>query len=127
MSRGRCRAQQLGLGLKGGRAGAGADARILRSPPLSLPHLGRRKKLRFHPRQLYLSVKQGELQKVILMLCECFAHSFKQTLLEHPSCVRHRARGRGSEAVTYIILALTDTDTDNPWWWRLWWQGMPRL
>lgn len=32
--------------------------------------LGRRKKLRFHPRQLYLSVKQGELQKVVLMLCE---------------------------------------------------------
>uniref|UniRef100_F7BXJ6 [histone H3]-lysine(9) N-methyltransferase n=1 Tax=Monodelphis domestica TaxID=13616 RepID=F7BXJ6_MONDO len=31
----------------------------------------RRKKLRFHPRQLYLSVKQGELQKVVLMLCEC--------------------------------------------------------
>ncbi|XP_007445521.1 histone-lysine N-methyltransferase EHMT2-like, partial [Python bivittatus] len=28
----------------------------------------RRKKLRFHPRQLYLSVKQGELQKVVLML-----------------------------------------------------------
>lgn len=38
----------------------------------SLPHHGRRKKLRFHPRQLYLSVKQGELQKVILMLCEYF-------------------------------------------------------
>lgn len=36
---------------------------------LSTP-LGRRKKLRFHPRQLYLSVKQGELQKVVLMLCE---------------------------------------------------------
>lgn len=38
---------------------------------------GRRKKLRFHPRQLYLSVKQGELQKVILMLCEyttCSSH-----------------------------------------------------
>lgn len=32
---------------------------------------GRRKKLRFHPRQLYLSVKQGELQKVVLMLREC--------------------------------------------------------
>ncbi|XP_027563735.1 histone-lysine N-methyltransferase EHMT2-like, partial [Neopelma chrysocephalum] len=28
----------------------------------------RRKKLRFHPRQLYVSVKQGELGKVILML-----------------------------------------------------------
>jgi hypothetical protein len=41
---------------------------ILPSTPSSP---GRRKKLRFHPRQLYLSVKQGELQKVILMLCKC--------------------------------------------------------
>lgn len=38
------------------------------SSPAPTPR--RRKKLRFHPRQLYLSVKQGELQKVILMLCK---------------------------------------------------------
>lgn len=42
----------------------------LNSPPSPPPPPGRRKKLRFHPRQLYLSVKQGELQKVILMLRE---------------------------------------------------------
>lgn len=45
------------------------------------PHPGRRKKLRFHPRQLYLSVKQGELQKVILMLCECPPCSFSRPYL----------------------------------------------
>lgn len=28
----------------------------------------RPKKLRFHPKQLYISAKQGELQKVLLML-----------------------------------------------------------
>lgn len=30
--------------------------------------LFRPKKLRFHPKQLYISAKQGELQKVLLML-----------------------------------------------------------
>lgn len=29
------------------------------------------KKLRFHPKQLYFSARQGELQKVLLMLGEC--------------------------------------------------------
>lgn len=54
-----------GLGW-GWRAGPGGEAAAgVREPPF-----GRRKKLRFHPRQLYLSVKQGELQKVVLMLCE---------------------------------------------------------
>lgn len=30
--------------------------------------LFRPKKLRFHPKQLYISAKQGELQKVLMML-----------------------------------------------------------
>jgi len=30
----------------------------------------RRKKLRFHPRQLYPAAKQGEVQRVLLMLSE---------------------------------------------------------
>lgn len=39
----------------------------------------RPKKLRFHPKQLYFSARQGELQKVLLMLGKCLpatrAHS----------------------------------------------------
>lgn len=42
---------------------AGADS------VLCSPH--RPKKLRFHPKQLYFSARQGELQKVLLMLGEC--------------------------------------------------------
>lgn len=38
---------------------------------LCSPH--RPKKLRFHPKQLYFSARQGELQKVLLMLGECLA------------------------------------------------------
>lgn len=38
-------------------------------PLLNSPHVSPRpKKLRFHPKQLYLSAKQGELKKVLLML-----------------------------------------------------------
>lgn len=48
-----------------------------------LPLPGRRKKLRFHPRQLYLSVKQGELQKVILMLCEYSPFTPPAHLIDH--------------------------------------------
>ncbi|XP_034783671.2 histone-lysine N-methyltransferase EHMT1 isoform X2 [Acipenser ruthenus] len=35
------------------------------------------KKLRFHPKQLYISAKQGELQKVLLMLVEGIDPNFK--------------------------------------------------
>lgn len=91
--RGCSRAGRLGLGLEGGSAGAEGDAPS--EEPTPLPHRGRRKKLRFHPRQLYLSVKQGELQKVILMLCEYSAHSFvPRTLLEQQSPTRRWVQGR---------------------------------
>lgn len=68
----------MNAGLFSGRAaGAGAGRWVTGTKsdapsedPTPVPHCGRRKKLRFHPRQLYLSVKQGELQKVILMLRE---------------------------------------------------------
>lgn len=36
----------------------------------ALCFLHRPKKLRFHPKQLYFSARQGELQKVLLMLGE---------------------------------------------------------
>lgn len=36
---------------------------------------GRKKKLRFHPRQLYPAAKQGETQRVLLMLSQYGYHS----------------------------------------------------
>lgn len=39
---------------------------LRRSQPSRSLH--RPKKLRFHPKQLYFSARQGELQKVLLML-----------------------------------------------------------
>lgn len=59
-------------------------------PTLPPSCCGRRKKLRFHPRQLYLSVKQGELQKVILMLCE-----YSACLFYKPSLIEQQALGWG--------------------------------
>lgn len=91
--RARTWAGRPGLGLKDGSAGVEVDAPS--EEPTPLPGHGRRKKLRFHPRQLYLSVKQGELQKVILMLCEYSTYSFAlQTSIEHWLCTRHWAQGQ---------------------------------
>lgn len=39
----------------------------------------RKKKLRFHPRQLYPAAKQGEVQRVLLMLSEWQAHLSSRT------------------------------------------------
>lgn len=96
--RGCSQAGQPGLGLEGRSAGAELDAPS--KEPTPLPHHGRRKKLRFHPRQLYLSVKQGELQKVVLMLCEYSARSFVlHTLLEQQLHTRRwvESQERGGE------------------------------
>lgn len=50
------------LGEPAARAGGGHGCPVLPCRP---------KKLRFHPKQLYFSARQGELQKVLLMLGEC--------------------------------------------------------
>lgn len=63
-------------GAGAGRWVTGTEGDAPSEDPTPFPHRGRRKKLRFHPRQLYLSVKQGELQKVILMLREYSALAF---------------------------------------------------
>lgn len=113
--RGCSRAGRPGLGLKGGSAGFEVDAPS--EEPTPLPRHDRRKKLRFHPRQLYLSVKQGELQKVILMLCEYSTYSFVlQTLSEHWLCTRHWAQGQersngGHCPCPEILSVVGETDT----------------
>lgn len=53
---------QVGVCVRVHVCGGGA---VLAADPCSLR---RPKKLRFHPKQLYFSARQGELQKVLLML-----------------------------------------------------------
>ncbi|XP_064262456.1 LOW QUALITY PROTEIN: histone-lysine N-methyltransferase EHMT2-like, partial [Passer domesticus] len=55
----------------------------------------RRKKLRFHPRQLYLSVKQGELGRVILMLLDNLDPNFQSDAQSKRSAL-HAARAEGA-------------------------------
>nr|DBA20512.1 TPA: hypothetical protein GDO54_017284 [Pyxicephalus adspersus] len=63
----------------------------------------RRKKIRYNSRQLYLSVKAGELQKVLLMLMDNQDASFlnDQQLKRSPL---HAAAQRGSMELCHILL-----------------------
>ncbi|XP_066215875.1 histone-lysine N-methyltransferase EHMT2 isoform X3 [Saccopteryx leptura] len=63
----------------------------------------RRKKLRFHPRQLYLSVKQGELQKVILMLLDNLDPNF-QSDQQSKRTPLHAAAQKGSVEICHVLL-----------------------
>ncbi|XP_043939153.1 histone-lysine N-methyltransferase EHMT2 isoform X2 [Protopterus annectens] len=53
----------------------------------------KRKKLRYHPRQLYLSSKQGELQKVILMLLDGLSTGFQSDHQSRRSPLHAAAQG----------------------------------
>lgn len=96
------RAQPLGLGLGVWICGSWGCYLNLRGP-----NPGRRKKLRFHPRQLYLSVKQGELQKVILMLCEYPPCSFSRPYLSS-AYVPIPGLGARRAAMRVTVFALKD-------------------
>uniref|UniRef100_A0A6I8R2X4 Euchromatic histone-lysine N-methyltransferase 2 n=1 Tax=Xenopus tropicalis TaxID=8364 RepID=A0A6I8R2X4_XENTR len=63
----------------------------------------RRKKIRYNSRQLYLSVKQGELQKVLLMLMDNQDSNFlnDQQLKRSPL---HAAAQRGSLELCHILV-----------------------
>ncbi|KYO48936.1 histone-lysine N-methyltransferase EHMT1 [Alligator mississippiensis] len=63
----------------------------------------RRKKLRFHPRQLYLSVKQGELQKVVLMLLDNLDPNF-QTDQQSKRTPLHAAAQKGFLEICHVLL-----------------------
>ncbi|CAB1321098.1 unnamed protein product [Coregonus sp. 'balchen'] len=54
----------------------------------------RRKKLRFHPRQLYPAAKQGEVQRVLLMLMEGIDPAY-QADSQNRRCALHVAAQRG--------------------------------
>ncbi|XP_010792217.1 histone-lysine N-methyltransferase EHMT2 isoform X1 [Notothenia coriiceps] len=63
----------------------------------------RRKKLRFHPRQLYPAAKQGEVQRVLLMLMEGIDPTYQPESQNRRSAL-HAAAQRGLLEVCYILL-----------------------
>uniref|UniRef100_A0AAQ4QSN0 Euchromatic histone-lysine N-methyltransferase 2 n=1 Tax=Gasterosteus aculeatus aculeatus TaxID=481459 RepID=A0AAQ4QSN0_GASAC len=73
------------------------------SLPPSLPKApSLRKKLRFHPRQLYPAAKQGEVQRVLLMLMEGIDPSYQPESQNKRSAL-HAAAQRGLLEVCYIL------------------------
>ncbi|KAG8505167.1 LOW QUALITY PROTEIN: Histone-lysine N-methyltransferase EHMT1, partial [Galemys pyrenaicus] len=68
-----------GAGEASGRPLPGAEKETLESALIALDS-EKPKKLRFHPKQLYFSARQGELQKVLLMLVDGIDPNFK---MEH--------------------------------------------
>ncbi|KAJ7999937.1 hypothetical protein DPEC_G00199580 [Dallia pectoralis] len=63
----------------------------------------RRKKLRFHPRQLYPAAKQGEVQRVLLMLMEGIDPTY-QAESQNRRCALHAAAQRGLLEVCYMLV-----------------------
>ncbi|KAG9335680.1 hypothetical protein JZ751_004332 [Albula glossodonta] len=63
----------------------------------------RRKKLRFHPRQLYPAAKQGEVQRVLLMLMEGIDPAY-QSDSQNRRCALHAAAQRGLLEVCYLLI-----------------------
>lgn len=63
----------------------------------------RKKKLRFHPRQLYPAAKQGDAQKVLLMLMEGIDPAY-QADSQSRRCALHAAAQRGFLEVCYLLV-----------------------
>lgn len=63
----------------------------------------RRKKLRFHPRQLYPAAKQGEVQRVLLMLMEGIDPTYQPDSQNRRSAL-HAAAQRGLMEICYILI-----------------------
>ncbi|XP_056876820.1 histone-lysine N-methyltransferase EHMT2 isoform X3 [Takifugu flavidus] len=63
----------------------------------------RKKKLRFHPRQLYPAAKQGETQRVLLMLMESIDPSY-QPDAQNKRCALHAAAQRGLLDICYMLV-----------------------
>uniref|UniRef100_A0A3P9N190 Euchromatic histone-lysine N-methyltransferase 2 n=1 Tax=Poecilia reticulata TaxID=8081 RepID=A0A3P9N190_POERE len=63
----------------------------------------RRKKLRFHPRQLYPAAKQGEVQRVLLMLMEGIDPTYQPESQNRRSAL-HAAAQRGLLEVCYMLI-----------------------
>ncbi|XP_004073988.1 histone-lysine N-methyltransferase EHMT2 [Oryzias latipes] len=63
----------------------------------------RRKKLRFHPRQLYPAAKQGEGQRVLLMLMEGIDPTYQPDSQNRRSAL-HTAAQRGLLEICYMLI-----------------------
>uniref|UniRef100_A0A4W5N1J2 Euchromatic histone-lysine N-methyltransferase 2 n=1 Tax=Hucho hucho TaxID=62062 RepID=A0A4W5N1J2_9TELE len=70
---------------------------------LSLVASTGKKKLRFHPRQLYPAAKQGEVQRVLLMLMEGIDPAY-QADSQNRRCALHVAAQRGLLEVCYMLV-----------------------
>ncbi|XP_077592922.1 histone-lysine N-methyltransferase EHMT1-like isoform X1 [Stigmatopora nigra] len=74
------------------------------------------KKLRFHPKQLYLSAKQGELKKVVLMLVEGIDPNFKMESQNKRTPLHAAAEGGQKEICHMLVQAganLESCDEDH--------------
>ncbi|XP_077088874.1 histone-lysine N-methyltransferase EHMT1 isoform X14 [Siphateles boraxobius] len=114
------------VGSKAGSVGSGSTT----GPPLGPPKetlesvllaldAEKPKKLRFHPKQLYISAKQGELQKVILMLVDGIDPNFKMES-QNKRTPLHAAAEAGHQEVCHMLvqaganLDMCDEDQRTP-------------
>ncbi|KAH0520824.1 Histone-lysine N-methyltransferase EHMT1 [Microtus ochrogaster] len=72
------------------------------------------KKLRFHPKQLYFSARQGELQKVLLMLVDGIDPNFK---MEHQSkrSPLHAAAEAGHVDICHMLVQKFQRELSTKW------------
>ncbi|XP_058615187.1 histone-lysine N-methyltransferase EHMT1 isoform X9 [Onychostoma macrolepis] len=114
------------LGLKTGPVGAGFGTGLPLGPPketlesvLLALDAEKPKKLRFHPKQLYISAKQGELQKVLLMLVDGIDPNFKMES-QNKRTPLHVAAEAGHQEVCHMLvqaganLDMCDEDQRTP-------------
>ncbi|RXN32387.1 histone-lysine N-methyltransferase EHMT1-like isoform X5 [Labeo rohita] len=114
------------LGSKTGSVGGGSGIGSPTGPPketlesvLLALDAEKPKKLRFHPKQLYLSAKQGELQKVLLMLVDGIDPNFKMES-QNKRTPLHVAAEAGHQEVCHMLvqaganLDMCDEDQRTP-------------
>ncbi|XP_034752396.1 histone-lysine N-methyltransferase EHMT1 isoform X2 [Etheostoma cragini] len=68
------------------------------------------KKLRFHPKQLYLSAKQGELKKVVLMLVDGIDPNFKMESQNKRTPLHAAAEGGHKDICHMLVQAGANVD-----------------
>ncbi|XP_048875775.1 histone-lysine N-methyltransferase EHMT1 isoform X5 [Brienomyrus brachyistius] len=110
-------AMAMGLGL-GSAPTPGPPKETLESVLLALD-AEKPKKLRFHPKQLYISAKQGELQKVLLMLVDGIDPNYKMESQSKRTPL-HVAAEAGHQEVCHLLvqaganLDMCDDDQRTP-------------
>ncbi|KAJ8339456.1 hypothetical protein SKAU_G00362420 [Synaphobranchus kaupii] len=104
----------------GSRVGPGGVAAGVGSPPgqpketlesiLLALDAEKPKKLRFHPKQLYISAKQGELQKVLMMLVDGIDPNFKMESQSKRTPLHVSAEGGHQEVCHMLVQAGANLD-----------------